>query len=410
VLAGFTGAYGTDGMCIKPGDQLYVKVWNAQTGSGPAYYPITAGSGANTCVAGPTITSVSAILPQQTQTITINGSGFGAQSPYTGDSSYILFADPTGTPWYAGYTGGAVTLAVSSWTDTQIVLTGFSGSYGTDARCIKPGDSLYVKVWNAQTGTGPAYYPITASSGTNTCDVSPTITSVSAILPQQTQTITINGYGFGTHAAYTGNLGNILIADPTGTPWYAGYTGDAVTLAVSSWTDTQIVLTGFAGSYGTDAECIKPGDSLYVKVWNAQSNTGPAYYPITASSGTNTCDLTPTITSVSAILPQQTQTITINGYGFGTHAAYTGDLGNILIADPTGTPWYAGYPGDAVTLAVSSWTDTQIVLTGFAGSYGTSAGCIKPGDSLYVKVWNAQSGDGPAYYPITAGSGTNTCP
>ncbi|MGD0737565.1 MAG: Ig-like domain repeat protein, partial [Terracidiphilus sp.] len=134
----------------------------------------------------------------------------------------------------------------------------------------------------------------------------PIITSVSAILPQQTQTITINGSGFGTHASYTGDLGDILFADSSGTPWYAGYTGDAVTLAVTSWTDSQIVLSGFSGSFGTDARCIKPGDSLYFKVWNAQSNTGPAYYAVTASSGTNTCDLTPTITSVSAILPQQT--------------------------------------------------------------------------------------------------------
>ncbi|MGD0733487.1 MAG: hypothetical protein ABR976_00005, partial [Terracidiphilus sp.] len=78
-------------------------------------------------------------------------------------------------------------------------------------------------------------------------------------------------------------------ADSTGTPWYGGYTGDAVTLAVTSWTDTQIVLSGFSGSFGTDARCIRPGDQLYFKVWNAQSNAGPAYYPLTASSGTNTC-------------------------------------------------------------------------------------------------------------------------
>ncbi|MGD0735016.1 MAG: Ig-like domain repeat protein [Terracidiphilus sp.] len=244
----------------------------------------------NVAIGSPTITSVSAILPQQTQTITINGSGFGTQAPYNGDSSSILFADPTGTPWYAGDTGNAVTLAVSSWTDSQIVITGFTGAYGTDGECIKPGDQLYVKVWNAQTGSGPAYYAITAGSGTNTCVPGPTITSVSAILPQQTQTITISGSGFGTHAAYNGDLSSILVADSTGTPpWYAGDTGDAVTLAVSSWTDSQIVITGFTGAYGTDGQCIKPSDQLYVKVWNAQTGSGPAYYPITAGSGTNTC-------------------------------------------------------------------------------------------------------------------------
>jgi sugar lactone lactonase YvrE/protein involved in polysaccharide export with SLBB domain len=410
VLTGFTGSYGTDGQCIKPGDQLYVKVWNAQTGVGPAYYPITAGSGTNTCVAGPAIASVSPILPQQTQTITITGSGFGTQSPYNGDSSHILFADPTGTPWYGGYTGDSVNLSVSSWTDSQIVITGFTGAYGTNAQCIKPGDQLYFKVWNAQSGSGPAYYPITAGSGANTCDLVPTITTVSPILPQQTQTITISGFGFGTQAPYNGDSSHILFADPTGTPWYAGDTGDAVTLSVSSWSDTQIVLTGFTGAYGTDGMCIKPGDQLYIKVWNVQSGNGPAFYPITAGSGTNTCVPGPAIASVSPILPQQTQTITITGSGFGTQSPYNGDSSHILFADPTGTPWYGGYPGDSVTLSVSSWTDSQIVITGFTGSYGTSAGCIKPGDQLYVKVWNAQTNSGPAYYQLTAGSGANTCP
>jgi protein involved in polysaccharide export with SLBB domain len=362
-------------------------------------------------LAPPTITSVSPIAPQQTQTITISGSGFGTQSAYNGDSNYILFADPAGIPpWYAGNASNPVTLSVSSWSDTQIVITGFTGQYGTDGMCISPGDQLYIKVWNTQTGNGPAYYPITASSGTNTCVPGPKITSVSAILPQQTQTITITGSGFGTQSAYTGDSSDILFADPTGTAWYAGDSRDAVSLSVTSWSDTQIVLSGFTGQYGTDGMCIKPGDQVYFKVWNAQTGSGPAYYPLTVGGGTNTCVPGPNITSVSAILPQQTQTITINGSGFGTQTAYNGDSKYILFADPAGTPWYGGYPGDAVTLSVSSWTDSQIVITGFTGAYGTSAGCIKPGDQLYIRVWNPQTGSGPSYYPLTAGSGTNTCP
>ncbi|MGD0737797.1 MAG: choice-of-anchor D domain-containing protein, partial [Terracidiphilus sp.] len=104
----------------------------------------------------PTVTSVSPIAPQQTQTITISGSGFGTQSAYDGDSNYILFADPAGTPpWYAGNASNPVTLSVSSWSDTQIVITGFTGQYGTDGMCISPGDQLYIKVWNTQTGNGP---------------------------------------------------------------------------------------------------------------------------------------------------------------------------------------------------------------------------------------------------------------
>jgi hypothetical protein len=102
------------------------------------------------------------------QTITITGAGFGSLAAYTGDSSYITLVDSTGS-WDAGHTGNAVTLAVTSWTDAQIVLAGLSGSYQTNGWCIKPGDQLSVRVWNAGTGSGPAVYPIVASSGTNTC-------------------------------------------------------------------------------------------------------------------------------------------------------------------------------------------------------------------------------------------------
>jgi len=136
----------------QPGDQLSVKVWNAQTGYGPAIYPIAVSSGTNTCTVA--INSVSQILPQQTQPITINGTGFGSQSPYTGDSKYIELVDSTGTSWNAGHSGAAVTLAVSSWTDTQIVLSGFSGSYGTHAWCIRPGDHFPSKSGMPKPGLG----------------------------------------------------------------------------------------------------------------------------------------------------------------------------------------------------------------------------------------------------------------
>jgi protein involved in polysaccharide export with SLBB domain len=404
VLSGFSGSYGTNGWCISPGDQLSVKVWNAQSGDGPAVYPITASSGTNTCTLS--IASVSPIVSEQTQTITINGADFGTQSPYTGSSNYIELVDTTAGGWAAGHSGSSVTLAVSSWTNTQIVLAGFSGSYGTNGWCISPGDQLKVMVWNAQTGDGPAVYPITASSGTNTCTLS--IASVSPILPQQTQTITINGWDFGTQAPYTGDSNYIELIDTTAGGWGAGHSGAGVTLGVSLWTNTQIVLSGFSGSYGTNGWCISPGDQLKVMVWNAQTGDGPAVYPITASSGTNTCTLS--IASVSPILPQQTQTITINGWDFGTQAPYTGDSNYIELIDTTAGGWAAGHSGAGVTLGVSSWTNAQIVLSGLSGAYGTHGWCIKPGDQLSVQVWNAQTGHGPAVYPITASSGTNTCP
>ena len=361
-------------------------------------------TGVNITSGAPAINAVSAILPQQTQTITISGAGFGTQAGYAaGDSPYIELVDSSGAPWAAGHTGNGVTLGVSSWSDSQIVITGISGNYGT-THCIRPGDQLSVSVWNAQTGTGPAVYSIVASGGTDNCPT--VISSVSPIISKQTQTITISGGGFGTQAAYTGDSNFIELSDSTGSPWNAGYTGNGVSLAVSSWTDSQIVLSGLGGSYGS-AHCIRPGDHLSVRVWNAQTGVGPAVYSIVASAGTDNC---PTgITSVSPIVSQQTQTFTITGAGFGTQAAYSGDSSHMELADNS-RAWFAGNTGNLVGLAVSSWSDTQIVITGLTGSYGSNGWCIGAGDQLSVKVWNAQTGAGPAVYSVVATSGSGTCP
>jgi protein involved in polysaccharide export with SLBB domain len=353
----------------------------------------------------PAITSVSAILPRKTQPITISGAGFGTQTTYTGDSNYLELSDLSGTPWNAGLTGDNVTLAVTSWTDTQIVLAGLSGTYSANGHCIRPGDQLSIKVWNAQTGTGPAVYPLTASAGTDNCATE--ITSVSPIVSNETQPITITGAGFGTQSAYTGDTKYIELSDLSGNPWNAGLTGDNVTLAVTSWTDSQIVLAGLSGTYSPNGHCIRPGDQLSVKVWNAQTGSGPATYTLVASGGTDNCATT--ITSVSAILPKQTQTITITGAGFGSQTPYTGDSKYIELTDTTRS-WNAGMTQDNVTLAVSSWTDSQIVLTGLSGTYGPNTHCIAPGDQLSVKVWNAGTGSGPATYTLVAGSGTSNCP
>ncbi|HTV43320.1 MAG TPA: choice-of-anchor tandem repeat GloVer-containing protein [Candidatus Sulfotelmatobacter sp.] len=108
------------------------------------------------------INSVSPILPEQTQTITISGSGFGTQSPYNGDSDYLYILDNTGL-WQAGYlpAGNDVTLNVTSWTANQIVISGFTGYYGFGYWTLEPGDNLTIAVWNPQTGVGPATYSVT---------------------------------------------------------------------------------------------------------------------------------------------------------------------------------------------------------------------------------------------------------
>jgi hypothetical protein len=111
---------------------------------------------------GPVITAVSPILPQQTQTITITGSGFGTLQPYDGNSDFIRISDLTRN-WNAGSTRDSppdfITLAITSWTDSQIVVSGFTGAYGKNNNwTLNLGDWVEVQIWNAQTGLGPAAY------------------------------------------------------------------------------------------------------------------------------------------------------------------------------------------------------------------------------------------------------------
>src|SRR5579864_1049741 len=104
---------------------------------------------------------------------------------------------------------------------------------------------------------------------------------------------------------------------------------------------------------------------------------------------------TPKITSVSKITTAQHQTITITGTGFGTHSAYTGTTKFISLDDQT-KKWEAGFSPDldTVTLIVNSWTNTKIVLGGFAGKWGTSNFTLAVGNKEDIKIWNAQGAGG----------------
>ena len=109
--------------------------------------------------AEPHITSVSPIEPKQYQKIVISGSDFGTMKPYNGDSAYIRIRDKTGK-WDAGHVSSSETdsvwLDVTEWSDSEIVITGFTNDYGQENWVLKKGDHLEVYVWNAQNDAGPA--------------------------------------------------------------------------------------------------------------------------------------------------------------------------------------------------------------------------------------------------------------
>ncbi len=124
----------------------------------------------------------------------------------------------------------------------------------------------------------------------------------------------------------------------------------------------------------------------------------------------------PNITSVNPIYAEQDQTITITGVdlvgpgsNFGDAAGFFSD---VVIGGPcssfpcSGTStalelnditggWAAGYGGDGIGLVVDSWTDTQIVLGGFGGSYipyGPTGFELLVGDQVQIDVWNSDYG------------------
>jgi hypothetical protein len=109
----------------------------------------------------PNITRVSRVIAEQNQTIVITGRNFGTSQPYNGDSNYlkIVVAPTNASAWAAGcgpVDGGpcGTTLNVTSWTDTQIVIAGFTGTYGSNP--LHQTDVAVFIVWNPQTGVGPA--------------------------------------------------------------------------------------------------------------------------------------------------------------------------------------------------------------------------------------------------------------
>ncbi len=134
----------------------------------------------------PKIVSVSSIQAAQTQTIAIKGSGFGTGSPFNGDRPCVRFTDSTAggmIGWNAGHvnplgqpsnSGGScsssqgndadqITLNVTSWTNTQITISGFTGAYGAGYWVLSPNDAVTISVWNAQSGSGPANLSSTVS-------------------------------------------------------------------------------------------------------------------------------------------------------------------------------------------------------------------------------------------------------
>jgi DNA-binding winged helix-turn-helix (wHTH) protein len=114
------------------------------------------------------VLSVSAIIPEVRQRIVIKGTGFGLHVPYAHtDSPYLAIRDLTAN-WSAGrliaQNWDEVTVDVESWTDTEIVVSGFGGDYGLKGWKLTAGDDVEVAVWNPQSGVGPSLFHVTVTA------------------------------------------------------------------------------------------------------------------------------------------------------------------------------------------------------------------------------------------------------
>lgn len=118
-------------------------------------------------------------------------------------------------------------------------------------------------------------------------DATPKIKKVSPIQAEQTQKIVVTGKGFGKMKPYVGDSCciEITVTNPqceyygSYTQWNAGYEGsnpNEVTLNITKWTNKKIVIAGFTGNYGQGCWTLNAGQPIEVKVWNAQTQAGPA--------------------------------------------------------------------------------------------------------------------------------------
>lgn len=110
----------------------------------------------------PRIESATTINSQPNQEIIISGTGFGTIAPFNGNSAYLRIRDLT-RHWNAGWNINLVHLNVTKWVDSQVVIHGFTGSYGALFWSLQPGDQLAIYIWNPQTRQGPAIYNTTVS-------------------------------------------------------------------------------------------------------------------------------------------------------------------------------------------------------------------------------------------------------
>jgi Flp pilus assembly secretin CpaC len=245
-----------------------------------------------------------------------------------------------------------------------------------------------------------------SSITTATTTLTPTIASVQWTESAGNYTLVINGSGFGSPTVslpFTGGVSNFAIEDQAQQAEW-GYTGDALGLTFDSWTDSTVQISGFAA---------QPGDAVVISLWNSTSQTGGTWggnIPTTAT--------TPVIASVQLSGTGQGLQIVVQGSGFGAApstmpaAGAFGNLNYFRFWDFSGhcTPdaalFEAGFGSDTVTLGYQSWSDSEITISGFGGTYGQGCANYQAGDPIAIAILNSAATD--ATGPQTAWGGNTS--
>jgi hypothetical protein len=163
------------------------------------------------------------------------------------------------------------------------------------------------------------------------------------------------------------------------------YNVGQIKVTIRSWTDQEILVSDIKGAAGTTYFFAVKNDSLgTTAAASANLPGGPA---------------PPVIKHVSFKGSGANLKIFVTGSGFGsTPPGVPGDNDipyfGLLIYMPGYAPnsdhypWYAGHPGNAVTLKYKSWSDTRIEVDGFGSYYGQNNFFVNSGDAAGVIVFN----------------------